>query len=89
MTMAGPKIDWKWNLPSFIATGVASGIGCAVAFAALQGEVKALIGRVDDYKTRIERLEAGRQTDREALIVMQGDIRVIRHILETSRPPPR
>lgn len=85
--MTAPKVDWKWNLPSFFVTVLASGLGCAAAWGLMQGEVKALIGRVDEYKQRIERLEAGRQTDREALIVMQGDIRVIRHILETARPP--
>jgi len=54
-------------------------------------QTRAEIQRVETHFTR--RLDAGEQRaerDREAILTMQGDIRVIRHILEgVARPPPR
>jgi hypothetical protein len=51
----------------------------------LQGDVRALISRVDDHRTRIDRLETGRNIDRDTIAEMKGDIRVIRQILEGNR----
>jgi hypothetical protein len=54
-------------------------------------QTRAEIQRVENHFTR--RMDAGEQRaerDREAILTMQGDIRVIRHILEgVARPSPR
>lgn len=83
--MRTPSIDWKVNIASFGWTVFASIIGCVFAFALLQGDVRAVIGRVDEHRTRLDRLEAGRSADRDTIAEMKGDIRVIRQILEGNR----
>jgi hypothetical protein len=83
--MSTPRLDWRVNIASFSWTVFASIIGCVFAFAVLQGDVRALISRVDDHRTRIDRLEAKRNIDRDTIAEMKGDIRVIRQILEGNR----
>jgi hypothetical protein len=87
------KPDWKLNVPSFVITAVSSGIGCVGAFFLLQGDVKALTGRMDRVERSIEKLELARDADRalriqdrEAILTIQGDVRVVRQMLETMRP---
>jgi hypothetical protein len=93
------KTDWKLNVPSFAMTALASAAGCVVAFVVLQSDVKALNGHVLRVEQRVERIEARREADREesriqrnadreAVLTMQGDIRVVRQILEGMRTSP-
>lgn len=96
------KPDWKLNIPSLALTTVMGGAGCVAAFFLLQGEVKALAHRMERAERSIEKIEVARETDREAnrtqrqqdreaLLIIQGDIRVVRQMLENMRPsaPPR
>lgn len=88
------KADWKVNIPSFGLTALASAAGCLAAFFLLQGDVKALSGRMDRTERAIEKLELAREADRqlrvqdrEAILTIQGDVRVVRQMLEGMRPP--
>lgn len=87
------KADWKVNVPSFVVTALASAGGCLAAFFLLQGDVKALSGRMDRVERNIEKLELARDADRqlrlqdrEAIFTIQGDVRVVRQMLENMRP---
>jgi hypothetical protein len=87
------KADWKLNIPSFLVTAAASAAGCLAAFFLLQGDVKALSGRMDRVERNIEKLEIAREADRalrlqdrEAILTIQGDVRVVRQMLEGMRP---
>lgn len=93
------KADWKLNVPSFAMTALASAAGCVVAFVVLQSDVKALNGHVLRVEQRVEKIEARRdadreesrtqrQTDRDAFLRMEGDVRVIRQIVESLRVAP-
>lgn len=89
------KPDWKFNIPSAVATATSAGIGCIIAFVVLQSKVEATQDRMGLVEVRVDRLEqareidrTARQTDREAILTMQGDIRVVRQILEGMRAAP-
>lgn len=53
----------------------------------VQSDVKALQAFRDDTKVEIAKFREQRAADREALIEMRGDIRVIRQILEQQNRP--
>jgi len=89
------KPDWKFNVPSALATAASAAAGMLIAFFALQSKVEATTGNITRLEKRVDRIEEAReqdrsqrQTDREAIITMQGDIRVVRQILEGMRASP-
>lgn len=82
------KPDWKLNVPSFAMTALASAAGCIVAFVVLQSDVKAINSHVTRVELRVEKIEARRDADRDAFLRMEGDVRVIRQIVESLRVVP-
>ncbi len=72
---AGNVISWAVIMSSAIYM---------VAF--IRADVNALQSFRDDTKREIVEFRHLRQQDREAFLRMEGDIRVIRQILEQSRP---
>lgn len=92
--MAAFKPDWKLSIPSFIYTALSALVGVVGAFYLLQSKVEATASHVGRVEIRVERLEAGREQDREqrrqdrdAFLRMEGDVRVIRQIVEGLRSP--
>ncbi len=94
---ASLRINTEFNIWSIAATLVTVG----GLFAYVQSDIKALqvedlrqtreISRVEtETKRRLDQADERGTRDREAVLTMQGDIRIIRHILEgVTRPPPR
>lgn len=80
--------DGKISLGNLVSWGVML-CGIVATFVWTQADVKALQSFRQSTETEIQRLKDQRQLDRENLIEMKADIRVIRHLLEQqSRPEP-
>lgn len=77
------KLNLELNVWS-IGTTIAA---ITMAFVTLQGDIKAL--QAEDTRTtdRIKMLETRTDMSRDAIARMEGDIRVIRQILEGQSPP--
>lgn len=91
--MPGIKFDWKLNAPSALYTFLSAAAGILVAFLLLQSKVEATVTAVSRIEQRVEKIEVGReadrlqrQNDRDAFLRMEGDVRVIRQIVEGLRP---
>ncbi|MCA0318236.1 MAG: hypothetical protein LCH88_09220 [Proteobacteria bacterium] len=94
---ASLKINKEINVWSIGTTLFAAG----AMFAYFQADIRALqtedmrhqreLLRVEAaHARRLDQMDADSRKDRESLLTMQGDIRVIRHIVEgVARPPPR
>jgi hypothetical protein len=92
--MPGVNFDWKINAPSAIYTFLSAAAGILVAFMLLQSKVEAIVSRIANLEVRIEKVEIARevdrvqrQNDRDAFLRMEGDLRVIRQIVEGLKPP--
>lgn len=91
------KINKEINIWSIGTTLFAAG----AIFAYFQGDIRALqtedlrhqreLLRIETaHSRRLDQMDEATRKDRESLLTMQGDIRVIRHIVEgVSRPAPR
>jgi hypothetical protein len=91
--MPGVKFDWKLNAPSALYTFLSAAAGILVAFMMLQSKVDSIVSRIGNMEARIDKVETARevdrlqrQTDRDAFLRMEGDLRVIRQIVEGLKP---
>lgn len=93
------KVNYEVNFWSIGATFGTTLVTLAMAWVWLQSDVKALQTKDIVIETRIDKLESTMtrradvaderaRADREALLRMEGDIRVVRQILEGMRAQP-
>ena len=79
----------RWFKPEVtignVVAWVLAMIGAIAAYVSMQIEVRALVRDRDETKIEIRALKDQRAVDREQVIEMRGDIRVIRQILEDRR----
>lgn len=77
---------WKPEVtPGNVVSWAVSIVGIAAVVVWLQADVRALQSFRDEARGEIAKMKDQRALDREALLDMKGDIRVIRQILE-QRP---
>jgi hypothetical protein len=84
--MTAPKWwDGKISPGNVISWLLTSG-GVVAVFVWIQADVKALQEWKLESRSKIDRLESQRASDRETLMEIKGDIRVIRQMLEQRTP---
>lgn len=93
------KFNTEFNVWSILTTLVTTAVTITMAWVWLQSDVKALQTKDAAIEVRMDRLETSMtrradaaderaRIDREALLRMEGDIRVVRQILEGMRAQP-
>lgn len=82
-----------WSIGTTLAAFISMFVWLQADVRALQQqdlEIKATITRVETtFSRRIDLADIRSERDREAILTIQGDIRVVRQILEGMRPPLR